>query len=88
VLQRQVLTNLLIGVEVYHQTEYQTDFPIVGTAFNVGMVIDFSDHHHLLFSTGRSIDGPVGFQCYIAYQFTVDGSVFQFWKNDHPNGAS
>jgi hypothetical protein len=23
------LTNVLIGVEVYHQTEYQTDFPNV-----------------------------------------------------------
>lgn len=85
-LQRQVLTNVLVGVEVYHQTEYETDFPNVGTAFNVGTVIDFSDHHHLLFSAGRSIDGPVGFQCYIAWQFTFDDGLFPFWSGGHPNG--
>ncbi len=55
----------------------ETDFPNVGTAFNVGTVIDFSEHQHLLFSVGRSIDGPVGFQCYIAWQFTFDNSLFK-----------
>jgi hypothetical protein len=87
VLQKQVLTNVLVGVEVYHQTVYQTDFPNKGTAFNVGTVIDFSDHHHLLFSVGRSIDGPVGFQCYMAYQFTIDNSLLHFWNNGRPKGA-
>jgi hypothetical protein len=86
VLQKQIWTNVLIGVEVYHQTQYQTDFPNTGTAFNVGTVIDFSENHHLLFSAGRSIDGPVGFQCYIAYQFTCDNSLLHFWKNGRPNG--
>jgi hypothetical protein len=80
VLQKQVLTNLAIGVECYHQTTYQTDFPNVGTAFNVGAVIDLSEQQHLLFSAGRSIDGPIGFQCYIAYQFTFDNSLFHFWS--------
>jgi hypothetical protein len=77
VLQKQVLTNLLVGVEVYHQTVLETDFPNVGTAFNVGAVFDFSEQHHLLFSAGRSISGPAQFQCYIAYQFTFDNSLFQ-----------
>jgi len=86
VLQKQVLTNLLIGAEVYHQTVYQTDFPNVRTAFNVGTVFDFSEHYHLLFSAGRSIHGPVGFQCYVAYQFTFDNSILRLGKNGHPNG--
>jgi hypothetical protein len=77
VLQKQVLTNLLVGVEVYHQTILETDFPNVGTAFNVGAVFDFTERHHLLFSAGRSISGPTKFQCYIAYQFTFDNSLFQ-----------
>lgn len=76
VLQKQVLPNVLIGAEVFHQTVYQTDFPNVGTTFNIGMVIDFSEHQHLLFSAGRSIDGPIGFQCYIAYQFTFGPEFF------------
>jgi len=87
VLQKQVLTNVLIGVEVYHQTLYETDFPNVGTAFNVGAVIDLSEHHHLLFSAGRSIDGPVGFQCYAAWQFTFDNSMLHFWSRGRANGA-
>jgi hypothetical protein len=76
-LQKQVWTNALIGVEIYHQTAYQTDFPNLGTAFNVGTVIDFSEQQHLLFSAGRCIDGPIKFQCYIAWQFTFDNSLFK-----------
>jgi hypothetical protein len=85
-LQKQVLTNVLIGVEVYHQTAYQTDFPNVGTAFNLGTVIDFSEHRHLLFSAGRSLDGPIGFQCYLAYQWTFDNSLFHFGSHGPQNG--
>jgi len=83
VLQKQVLPNLAIGAEFYHQTTYQTDFPNTGTAFNVGAVFDFSERHHLLFSAGRSIDGPTRFQCYVAYQFTFDNSLFHFWNTPH-----
>ena len=75
VLQKQVFKPLLIGVEMYHQTA-----SVVGargdTAFNVGTVYDFSEEHHLLFSAGRSINGPTNFQCYFAYQWTFDNSVF------------
>jgi hypothetical protein len=69
-LQRQVMTNVAVGVEIYHQTAYQTDFPNVDTAFNVGTVIDFSEHEHLLFSAGRAFYGPIHFQCYLAWQWT------------------
>ena len=81
VLQKQVLPNVAIGAEVYHQTKSATDFPNTGTAFNIGTVIDLSARHHLLFSAGRSIDGPVDFQCYVAWQFTFDNSLFHFWQH-------
>jgi hypothetical protein len=77
VLQKQVWTNVLMGAEVYHQTVYETDFPNRGTAFNIGMVFDFSEQQHLLFSAGRCLDGPIKFQCYIAWQFTFDNSFFK-----------
>jgi hypothetical protein len=76
VLQKQVLPNVLIGAEVYHQSLLQTDFPNSGTAFNIGTVIDFTEHQHLLFSAGRSIDGPTDFQVYIAWQFTFGPEFF------------
>ena len=86
VLQKQVRPNLAIGAEVYHQTAYQTDFPNEGTAFNVGAVYDFSEHQHLLISAGTALDGPVDFQCYLAWQFTFDNSLFHFWT--HGRGAN
>ena len=51
------------------------------TAFNIGTVIDFTEHQHLLFSAGRSIDGPTDFQCYIAWQFTFGPEFFHSLGN-------
>jgi hypothetical protein len=79
VLQKQVTTNVLIGAEIYHQTALVQGDP-ANTSFNVGTVIDFSEHQHLLLSAGRSIDGPTKFQCYVAWQFTFDNSLFQFHR--------
>jgi hypothetical protein len=36
----------------------------------LGLVLDFTEHHHLLFSAGRSIVGETTFQGYLAYQLT------------------
>ncbi len=80
VLQKQVLPNVLLGGEVFYQSELETDFPWVGTMFNLGAVIDFTDHQHLLLSAGRSLGGPIGFQCYAAYQLTFDNSIFHGWR--------
>ncbi len=80
VLQKQVFKPLLVGVEVYHQTSTVVDGRD-DTAFNVGTVFDFSEDHHLLFSAGRSINGPTDFQCYFAYQWTFDNSLFHLGKN-------
>ena len=79
VVQKQVTKPLLVGVEVYHQTAMVVDGR-GDTAFNVGTVYDFSEMHHLLFSAGRSINGPTNFQCYLAYQFTFDNSLFHLGK--------
>jgi hypothetical protein len=84
VLQKQVWTNVAIGIEVFHQTMSETDFPFTGTMFNVGTAIDLTEHHHLLFSAGRSIDGPIGFQCYIAWQYTFDNGMLPFGHAGRP----
>ena len=78
-LQKQLLTNLSVGMEIYHQTALQIG-ERDNTAFNVGAVLDLSEQHHLMCSFGRSFDGPVGFQWYFAYQFTFDNSLFHFWN--------
>jgi len=57
VVRRKITEHVLFGAEVYHRTAMETGEP-GDTAFNVGMAIDFTEHQHLLFSAGRSIDGP------------------------------
>ena len=51
--------------------------PIPEPAF-IGATIDLSEHDHILLSAGRSFDGPIDFQCYVAWQFTFDNSIFHF----------
>lgn len=40
------------------------------TAFNLGGYYNFDDHHHLLFSAGRDIQGRTRFACYVGFQWT------------------
>ena len=79
VVQRQVTKNVLLGAELYHSTANLATMEASGpadTAFNIGTVIDFNEHQHLLFSVGRSVDGPTDFQMYVAYQFTFGPEFF------------
>jgi hypothetical protein len=39
--------------------------------FNLGLILDATDHHHVLVSAGRSIVGDSRFQGYFAYQLTI-----------------
>jgi hypothetical protein len=69
-LQRELTKGLSLGAELY----YTTPDEVGGDAdlsFNVGIVLDFTDHHHLLVSAGRSIVGETIFQSYLAYQLTI-----------------
>jgi hypothetical protein len=75
VVQKQVAKNILLGGEIYNRTIMTTDGRD-DTAFNIGTVIDLTEHQHLLFSAGRSVDGPTDFQCYVAYQFTFGSEFF------------
>jgi hypothetical protein len=75
VLQCQVRDNILVGGEIYHRTAMEDGGPD-DTAFNIGAVVDFTERQHLLFSAGRSIDGPTDFQCYVAWQFTFGPEWF------------
>jgi hypothetical protein len=80
VVQRQVTKNVALGGEIYDHTTMTTGGRN-DTAFNLGTVIDFSEHQHLLVSAGRSIDGPTDFQAYIAWQFTFGPEVFHTLGN-------
>ena len=68
-LQRQITQNLALGGEIFHQSsDAQGARPHTG--FNLGAILDLSDHHHILFSAGRDILGDNRLTSYVAYQFT------------------
>lgn len=75
-IQDQLLDNLSIGAEVYHNTP-QVIEGASDNRFNFGMVFDVTDHHHILFSAGRGFNGPVLAQVYIGYQLTLGPAVKQ-----------
>lgn len=69
-IQRRLSELATLGTELF----YTTPDRIGGRGnlrFNVGLVLDFTEHHHLLFSAGRSIVGETVFQSYLAYQLTL-----------------
>jgi hypothetical protein len=69
-LQRQITDNFNVGAEIYHTTE-KSETENSDTRFNIGMVFDASEHHHILFSIGRSFNNSVLMQGYIGYQLTL-----------------
>ena len=69
-LQRRLSQLATLGTEIFYTTPDQ----VGGSAnlrFNIGIVLDFTEHHHLLFSAGRGIVGATIFQGYLAYQLTL-----------------
>ena len=68
-LQCQVSSNLAVGAEVIHETA-QEEGGESGTRYNAGAIFDFSATSHLLLSAGQTVQGPSGFQAYLAFQLT------------------
>jgi len=67
--QRQITDNFALGAEIFFQTPNAIGaHDVVG--FNIGPMIDFSEHVHLLLSAGRDIQGPNRFMYYAAIQWT------------------
>ena len=68
-LQKQVLSNLAVGAEVFHETAQSVD-GASDTKANIGIVWDLDETRHVLASAGPTIQGPSGYQAYLALQFT------------------
>ena len=68
-VQRHFGSKVAIGAEIFHTTPKDSE-GTDETRLNIGLVLDLTDLHHLLFSAGRGIQGPNRFQGYVAYQIT------------------
>ncbi len=69
-VQRALSKSITLGAEVFYNTPTARGEGS-RTGFNVGTIVNFTDEHHLLFSTGRDIHGQNRFSVYIAYQLTL-----------------
>ena len=67
--QRQITSNFSLGAEIFHETAKEKGGDS-DTKINIGGIYDFNETYHLLFSAGPTIQGPSGFQGYIALQLT------------------
>jgi len=67
--QRQLSKLATVGGEVFYTTADRVGGD-GNLRFNAGLVLDFTDLHHLLLSAGRSISGDTLFQGYLSYQLT------------------
>jgi len=68
-VQRDLSEYFTLGAEIFHQTPSEIDGDS-STGFNVGVIINFSDLHHLLLSAGRDFSGPNDASYYVGYQLT------------------
>lgn len=66
-LQRKLSSKFSLGAEVFHGTSMAVGVA-AQTRFNIGAIIDVTEHHHLLASAGSGVGG--GLQAYVAYQLT------------------
>jgi hypothetical protein len=69
-VQRRVSDRAALGTELYYTTPDQ----VGGSAnlrFNVGLVLDLTEHHHILLSAGHGLLGDSVLQGYAAYQLTL-----------------
>ena len=69
-VQRQVVKDLAVGAEVYHETAKVVGGPS-DTKANLGVTWDLSESSHILASAGPVIQGPSGYQTYVAFQLTL-----------------
>ena len=68
-LQRQLAKTVILGTEAY-LTIPMTSGP-VELQINLGLVVNFTEVHHLLLSAGPAFGGEALGQGYVAYQITI-----------------
>jgi hypothetical protein len=68
-VQRQLLSNVTVGTEVFHTTAAEAD-GASETRFNVGAMLDLGEWFHVIASVGRGLEGRNELQSYLALLVT------------------
>ena len=67
-VQRTLQEGVALGAELFHRSALDVGAS-AETRYDLGLVLDFGELHHLLLSAGSGLGG--GYQAYLAYQLTV-----------------
>jgi hypothetical protein len=68
-IQKQVRKDLAVGAEIYHEAAQSFDGRS-DTKANLGLTWDIDETRHILASIGPTVQGPAGYQAYLAFQLT------------------
>lgn len=68
-LSRDMNSHFTPGAELYYRTADAAGRDDA-LGYTIGALINLNENHHLLFSVGQDIDGPVDLSVYAGYQFT------------------
>lgn len=71
-LMRKITDRLSAGGEIFHQTADTID-GVDSTGFNLGVIYEIAENHHILFSAGKGIQNAAitnAFSYYIAYELS------------------
>jgi hypothetical protein len=69
-LQRKVAERLTVGGEMFAATASQRGGS-GSSGYNLGVVVDVSDAHHVLLSAGKNLSGDSETHFYVGYQLTL-----------------
>lgn len=68
-LQKKLSEDFTLGAEIFHETA-QSGMGRSDTKANIGVIWDLDETRHILASVGPTIQGPSGYQAYVAFQLT------------------
>lgn len=68
-VQREINKTFTLGGEIFHQAPSEIDGDS-HTGFDLGAIINLTEHHHILLSAGRDLAGPTTLYYYAGYQLT------------------
>jgi len=81
--QYSLTSSCTMGAELLHATANTVDADDQ-TGFNIGVILDFNEEEHLLFSAGRDFRGSNLMSAYLAFQWTLGPPEAESTPGDAP----
>jgi hypothetical protein len=77
--QRKITTRLTVGSELFHTSPSEVSASAT-SGYNVGVILDVTEAHHVLLSAGSNLSGARETHFYVAYQVTLGPPLHVSWR--------